>query len=359
MKGVKFSGDGEYNKKCTAWFNNHLNPSRALLTPSGTHALEMAVMLAGIGPGDEVIIPSYTFTSTATCVVMQGATPVFVDIRPDTMNIDEVLIEDAITERTRAIIPVHYGGVSCDMDHILEIAGRHKLVVIEDAAQGLMATYKGRHLGTMGDFGCLSFHETKNIQCGEGGALIINNMEYYERAEIIREKGTDRSKFWRGEIDKYSWIDAGSSYLISELSAAFLYAQLEMAEEITYHRLAIWEEYREGLSELCREYPLTMMQVPEGKIHNAHIFYLKTGTAALRDELIPELHRRGIWAVFHYVPLHSAAAGKKYGRFNGKDLYTSKDSARILRLPMYHCMDAKDTARVIEELRSTVPSLTG
>lgn len=334
----KLSGDGEYTKKCSKWFESNFHVKRVLLTTSCTHATEMAVMLAGIGPGDEVIMPSFTFVSTADAVVLRGARPVFVDIRPDTMNIDERLIEDAISERTKAIIPVHYAGISCEMNQIMDIATRYRLYVIEDAAQGVMSSYKGRPLGTIGDFGCFSFHETKNVTMGEGGALLLKDVKFIEAAEIIREKGTNRSQFFRGEIDKYTWVEAGSSYLPSELNAAYLWAQLEQIEQITKDRMDSWTTYKEVLSTLVDQGKLEIPYVPDGCGHNAHIFYIKVKNLEERSRLLAYLKNKGISAVFHYVPLHTSPAGRKYGRFAGTDVFTTRESERLIRLPLYYGM---------------------
>ena len=332
-------GDGEFTKKCGEWFETRTGSAKCLLTTSCTHATEMAALLADIRPGDEVILPSFTFVSTADAFVLRGATAVFVDIRPDTMNINEALIEDAITERTRAIVPVHYAGVACEMDTITDIAKRHGLLVIEDAAQGVMASYKGRILGSIGDYGCYSFHETKNFSMGEGGALLIRNPENIERAEIFREKGTNRSKFFRGQIDKYTWVEYGSSYLPSDLNAAYLYAQLERAEEITNARLRVWEQYREELAPLAEAELLELPTIPEECTHNAHMFYVKAKDLEERTRLLAFLKERNILSVFHYIPLHTAPAGKKYGRFHGEDVYTTKESERLARLPMYYGLE--------------------
>lgn len=348
----KICGDGEFTKKCNAWFEETTHTEKALLTTSCTHATEMAAILAEIKPGDEVIMPSYTFVSTADAFVLRGATPVFVDIRPDTMNIDEKLIEAAITDKTKAIVPVHYAGVSCEMDTIMDIAKRYNLLVIEDAAQGVMSTYKGQALGTIGDYGCYSFHETKNYSMGEGGALLIKDKANVERAEIVREKGTNRSKFFRGQIDKYTWVDAGSSYLPSELNAAYLYAQLEKAEEINNNRLASWNHYYEELSELMEQGKIELPVIPEGCVHNAHMFYIKAKDLEERTRLIDYLKDNGIGAVFHYIPLHSAPAGIKYGRFSGEDVYTTKESERLLRLPMYYGLEENDRVKIIETIKT-------
>jgi len=342
IKNNKICGDGGYTKKCNSWIEERFGTPKALLTTSCTHALEMSALLADIQPGDEVIMPAYTFVSTADAFVLRGAKIVFVDIHPETMNIDERLIEDAITEKTKAIVPVHYAGVSCEMDTILDIAKHHNLIVIEDAAQGVMATYKGRPLGSIGDYGCFSFHETKNYSMGEGGCLLIQNPDKIEIAEIIREKGTNRSKFFRGQIDKYTWVEAGSSYLPSDMNAAYLWAQLEMAEEINNNRLASWNKYYDLLSPLAKAGKIELPYVPDTCTHNAHMFYIKTADLAERTRLITYLKENGVSAVFHYIPLHTAPAGIKYGHFHGKDTYTTKESERLLRLPMYYNLENKD-----------------
>ncbi len=336
IENQKICGDGPFTVKCNEWIEDNTHTAKCLLTTSCTHATEMAALLADIKEGDEVIMPSYTFVSTANAFVLRGARVVFVDIRPDTMNIDENLIEDAVTGRTRAIAPVHYAGVGCEMDAIMDIARRHGLMVIEDAAQGIMAYYKGKALGTFGDYGCFSFHETKNLSMGEGGALLIRDEKNVEAAEIIREKGTDRSKYYRGQVDKYRWQNYGSSYLPSELNAAYLYAQLELADEITKIRLARWEQYKELLTPLAEEGKIELPYIPEHCTHNGHMFYIKTKDAGERGELISYLKQKEILSVSHYVPLHSAPAGMKFGRFNGEDKYTTKESERILRLPMFY-----------------------
>lgn len=346
----KICGDGAFTKKCNEWVEANTKTSKALLTTSCTHAIEMAALLCDIQPGDEVIMPSYTFVSTANAFVLRGAAVVFVDIRPDTMNIDENLIEDAITDRTRAIVPVHYAGVSCEMDKILELAERYDLKVVEDAAQGVMSEYKGQPLGSIGDFGCFSFHETKNYSMGEGGCLLIRDEDMAERAEIIREKGTNRTLFFRGMVDKYTWVDAGSSYLPSELNAAYLYAQLEKAQEIFDDRMASWNLYRELLSPLAEEGKITLPSVPENCTHNAHMFYIKAAGLQERTRLIGYLKEHGITAVFHYVPLHSAPAGRQFGRFHGDDAYTTKESERLMRLPMYYGLKADDVAAVCSRI---------
>lgn len=336
VENEKICGDGEFTGKCSRWIEERTGTAKCLLTTSCTHALEMAALLADIKEGDEVIMPSYTFVSTADAFVLRGAKAVFVDIRKDTMNIDENLIEAAITDKTRAIAVVHYAGVGCEMDKIMDIARRYGLVVVEDAAQGIMASYKGRPLGTIGDFGCFSFHETKNYSMGEGGALLIRDDKYVERAEIFREKGTDRSKFFRGQVDKYRWVNFGSSYLPSDMNAAYLYAQLEMADEINDVRLARWNRYYENLKPLQDGGKIELPVIPEGCVHNGHMFYIKAGDLEERTELIRFLKENGILAVFHYVPLHTAPAGMKFGRFHGEDKYTTRESDRILRLPMFY-----------------------
>ena len=329
-------GDGEFTKKCSAYLEKLTGTQKCLLTTSCTHALEMAALLCNIKEGDEVILPSYTFVSTADAFVLRGATPVFVDIRPDTMNIDETLIEAAITERTKVIAVVHYAGVACEMDTIMDIARRHHLLVVEDAAQAIMCSYKGRPLGTIGDFGCFSFHETKNFSMGEGGALLIRDVKYIEAAEILREKGTDRSKYFRGQVDKYRWMNYGSSYLPSEMNAAYLYAQLEMADKINQTRLERWKQYYELLSPLQEAGKIELPVIPEGCVQSGHMFYIKTKDQEERDRLIAFMKENDILTVFHYVPLHSAPAGLKFGRFHGEDIYTTKESERLLRLPMFY-----------------------
>ena len=350
-KHEKLSGDGHYTKKCNEWFEDNFSCNKALLTTSCTHALEMGALLTEIKPGDEVIMPSYTFVSTANAFVLRGAKIVFVDIRPDTMNIDENLIEDAITDKTKAIVPVHYAGVSCEMDKIMEIANEYNLYVIEDAAQGVMATYKGKPLGTIGDIGCYSFHDTKNYTSGEGGAILLNNDKFIERAEIIREKGTNRSKFIRGQVDKYTWVDVGSSYLPSELNAAYLYPQLEDAEEINNDRLQSWNLYYDNLKELENKGYIELPFIPKNCEHNAHMFYIKVEDINERTELISHLKENDIQAVFHYIPLHSSRAGKKFGRFHGEDRYTTKESERLLRLPMYYGLEIENVVYIIEKIK--------
>jgi dTDP-4-amino-4,6-dideoxygalactose transaminase len=344
----KISGDGTYTKKCNEWIEERTGTSKALLTTSCTHSLEMAALLCDIQPGGEIIMPSYTFVSTADAFVLRGAKIVFVDIRPDTMNIDEALIERAITRKTKAIVPVHYAGVACEMDTIMDIARRKNLYVVEDAAQGVMSTYKGKALGAIGDFGCYSFHETKNYSMGEGGALLIKNPDLIENAEIIREKGTNRSKFYRGQIDKYTWVDHGSSYLPSELNAAYLYAQLELADEINNKRLRMWQQYYEGFQELQDQGRLERPVVPEGCEHNAHMFYIKVKDIEERTQLIHYLAEQDISSVFHYIPLHSAPAGRRFGSFFGEDIYTTRESERLLRLPMHYNLELEEVNRVVE-----------
>ena len=352
VKSQKICGDGAYTKKCSEWLEKKTGTAKCLLTTSCTHATELAaLLLPDIGPGDEVIMPAFTFVSTADAFVLRGATPVFVDIRPDTMKIDEKLIEDAVTDRTKAIVPVHYAGVSCEMDAIMEIAGRHGLAVVEDAAQGIMSTYKNKALGTIGDFGCFSFHETKNYSMGEGGALLIRDPKDVEEAEIIREKGTNRSKYYRGQVDKYTWINYGSSYLPSDMNAAYLYAQLEIAEEINNARLSIWRQYYENLKPLAEENRIQLPTVPEGCVHNGHMFYIKTADIEERTKLIDYLKENGIHAVFHYIPLHTAPAGRKFGRFHGEDRHTTRESERLLRLPMYYGLSEDEVEYICSHVR--------
>lgn len=341
-------GDGEFTKKCSEYLERITGTAKCLLTTSCTHALEMAALLCDIKEGDEVILPSYTFVSTADAFVLRGAVPVFVDIRPDTMNIDENLIEAAITERTKAIAVVHYAGVACEMDKIMEIAGKYGLRVVEDAAQAIMCTYKGKPLGTFGDFGCFSFHETKNFSMGEGGALLIRDEKYIEDAEILREKGTDRSKYFRGQVDKYRWMNYGSSYLPSDMNAAYLYSQFEMADRINEVRVARWDQYHRQLKPLADAGKITLPFVPEGCEHNGHMFYIKAKDLKERTELIRFLKEKDILSVFHYVPLHSAPAGVKFGRFHGEDKYTTAESERLLRLPMFYQL-TKDQADYIAD----------
>ncbi|MCC8162610.1 MAG: dTDP-4-amino-4,6-dideoxygalactose transaminase [Lachnospiraceae bacterium] len=346
----KICGDGPFTHRCNAWLEQKTGTAKALLTTSCTHATEMAALLADIREGDEVIMPSYTFVSTADAFVLRGAVQVFVDIRPDTMNIDEKKIEAAVTERTRAIVPVHYAGVSCEMDTIMDIAERYHLYVIEDAAQGVMSTYKGKALGTIGDYGCYSFHETKNYSMGEGGALLIRDPENVERAEIIREKGTNRAKFFRGQIDKYTWVDAGSSYLPGDMNAAYLLAQLDMADEIFEDRMHSWNLYLELLTPLAKAGKIELPFIPEGCSHNAHMFYIKAKDIGERSALIRFLKEHDIQAVFHYIPLHSAPAGQRFGRLCGEDIYTTKESERLLRLPMYYGLKEEQVHYIAETI---------
>ena len=344
-------GDGEYTKRCSRWMEERFHTAHVMLTTSCTHALEMAAYLSDIQPGDEVIMPAYTFVSTADAFVLRGARIVFVDIRPDTMNIDETKIEEAITEKTKAIVPVHYAGVSCAMDEIMAIAKKYKLKVVEDAAQGVNAFYKGKALGTIGDFGCYSFHETKNYSMGEGGAILFQDDRYLEPAEILREKGTNRSQYFRGQIDKYTWVGYGSSYLPSDMNAAYLWAQLEEADKINDKRLSIWNFYHEELKELEDKGVLERPYIPEYATHNAHMYYIKVKDLRVRTKLLAYLKERGILSVFHYVPLHSATAGKKFGRFHGEDVYTTKESERLCRLPMYYSLSLEEAAEVVKALK--------
>lgn len=349
MKSLKISGDGAFSKRCQKWFEERLSCKKTLLTPSCTHALEMAALLLEIKEGDEVIMPSYTFVSTADAFALRGARIVFVDIKPETMNIDETLIERAITPQTKAIVPVHYAGVACEMDTIMEIASRYNLFVVEDAAQGFESTYKGKALGTIGHLGAFSFHETKNITSGgEGGLLLINDEKFKERAEIIREKGTNRSLFFRGMVDKYSWVDIGSSYLPCELQAAYLWGQLEMADVIQEHRMKSWNTYHEKLLPLAQKGFIELATIPENCKHNAHMFYLKVKDLEERTALLEAFKNEAIGAVFHYIPLHSAPAGLKFGRFDGVDVYTTKESERIIRLPMYYGLTTQEIDEVCD-----------
>lgn len=351
VENQKICGDGPFTKKCNEWIEKKTGTAKCLLTPSCTQATELAALLADIKEGDEIIMPAYTFVSTADAFVLRGAKPVFVDIRPDTMNIDETKIEAAITDRTRAIVPVHYAGVACEMDTIMDIANRHHLFVIEDAAQGIMASYKGKALGAIGDFGCYSFHETKNLSMGEGGAILIKDAKYIEDAEIIREKGTNRSKYFRGQIDKYTWVNYGSSYLPSDMNAAYLWAQLELAQKITDVRLARWNQYNELLQPLKQRGILELPTVPEGCIHNAHMYYIKTKNIEERTRLIDFLKENGILAVFHYIPLHTAPAGIRFGEFRGEDVYTTKESERLLRLPMFYTLTKAEVEYIVGKVK--------
>ena len=325
---------------------------KILLTTSGSAALDMAAFLCDLQPGDEVILPSYTFSSTANAFVLAGAKLVFVDIRPDTMNIDEKRIEAAITDKTRVICVVHYAGVACEMDTIMDIAHRHNLLVVEDAAQAVMSTYKGKALGTIGDFGCFSFHETKNYSMGEGGALLVNRRDAIEKAEILREKGTNRSKFYRGQVDKYTWVDYGDSYLPSELNAAYLWAQLECADQINEQRLGCWREYDRLLAPLAESGKIICPTVPDMCVHNAHMYYIKLKDIKTRDEIVRFLKGKGIGSVFHYIPLHSSPAGLRFGRFDGEDIYTTKESERLTRLPMYYGLKMEDVHYVVDTIKS-------
>lgn len=347
----KICGDGQFTKKCNEWMEKRFGAQKVLLTTSGTTALDMAALLCDLKPDDEVILPSYTFSSTATAFVLAGAKLVFVDVRPDTMNIDETKIEAAITDKTKVIVPVHYAGVACEMDTIMNIAHKYGLKVVEDAAQGVMSTYKGRMLGTIGDFGCYSFHETKNYSMGEGGALVINNPAYNERAEILREKGTDRSKFFRGQVDKYTWVDFGDSYLPSDMNAAYLWGQLEVADEINDNRLLIWNKYYQAFKPLADEGKVELPTVPEYCEHNAHMFYLKFKDLKERTEFISHMKQREVLTVFHYIPLHSAPAGLKFGRFHGEDECTTKESERLVRLPLYYGLTQEECDKVIKSVK--------
>ena len=349
VENHKISGDGPFTKRCNEWMQNHFDAKKAMLTTSCSSALDMAALLCDVHPGDEVILPSFTFSSTANAFVLVGAKLVFVDIRPDTMNIDEKKIEEAITEKTKVICVVHYAGVSCEMDAIMGIARAHNLKVVEDAAQGVMSTYKGKALGTIGHFGCFSFHETKNYSMGEGGAILINDEQYIEKAEILREKGTNRSQFYRGQVAKYNWIDFGDSYLASDINAAYLWAQLEVADKINQNRLETWERYRDAFKVLEEKGILELPYIPPACVHNAHMFYIKCRDLETRQSFIQYMRDNDILCVFHYVPLHSAPAGLKYGRFQGVDKYTTAESERLVRLPLYYNIDNKDLDRVIEK----------
>lgn len=346
----KLCGDGEYTKKCNEWFEDKTSVKKALLTTSCTHALELTAILVEITEGDEVIMPSYTFVSTANAFVLRGAKIIFVDIRPDTMNIDEDKIEAAITERTKAIVPVHYAGISCNMSKICQLARKYNLYVIEDAAQGVMSTYQGQALGGIGDFGCFSFHETKNYSMGEGGTLLVKSPKHVQRAEIVREKGTNRSLFLRGQVDKYTWIDVGSSYLPSEINAAFLWGQLECANVIFENRMNTWNLYFEGLTGLAKRNYIDLPHIPNDCEHNAHMFYIKAKDIEERTALINYLKSKNITATFHYIPLHSAPAGVKYGEFVGDDVYTTRESERLLRLPLYYGIEVSKVQRVIKAI---------
>lgn len=347
----RISGDGQFTKACNAWMEERFEAKKVLLTTSGSTALDMAALLCGLKPGDEVILPSYTFSSTANSFVLAGATLVFVDIRPDTMNINERLIEEAITDHTKVIVPVHYAGVACEMDTIMKIAEKYNLMVVEDAAQGVMSTYKGKALGTIGDFGCYSFHETKNYSMGEGGALVINNEAYIEKAEILREKGTNRSQFFRGQVAKYNWVDYGDSYLPSEMNAAYLWGQLQVADEINNNRLDTWLKYYNEFKPLADAGKFDLPFIPNECTHNAHMFYLKCRSLEERTAFIKYMKERHIACVFHYVPLHSAPAGLKFGRFSGSDRFTTSESDKLVRLPLYYGLTNEDCATVISAVK--------
>ncbi|CAX57732.1 TDP-4-oxo-6-deoxy-D-glucose transaminase [Erwinia billingiae Eb661] len=353
MGSGKLCGDGGFTRRCQQWMENKFGSKKVLLTPSCTASLEMAAILIDIQPGDEVIMPSYTFVSTANAFVLRGATIVFVDIRPDTLNMDETLIEAAITDKTKAIVPVHYAGVSCDMDVIMALAAKHHLFVIEDAAQGVMSTWKGKALGTIGHIGCFSFHETKNYTAGgEGGATLINDPALVERAEIIREKGTNRSQFFRGQVDKYTWRDIGSSYLMADLQAAYLWAQLEAASAINAQRLRLWQNYYSALQPIAASGRITLPTIPSTCQHNAHMFYIKLHDIDDRTALINWLKEAEILAVFHYIPLHSSPAGQRFGRFHGEDRYTQSESERLLRMPLFYNLTDNNQQTVINSLLS-------
>ncbi len=352
MRSSHMSGNGPFGQKCEKWFEKKLGCKRALLTSSCTHALEMAAMLIDIKPGDEVIMPSFTFVSTANAFVLRGAKIIFVDIRPDTMNINENLIEQAITKKTKAIVVVHYAGVSCNMDKIMKIAKKYNLFIIEDAAQGMMSFYKDKPLGTIGHLGTYSFHETKNYtSAGEGGLLIINEENFIERAEIIREKGTNRSQFFRGSVDKYTWVDIGSSYLMNDVSAAYLWGQLEKAKEILEYRLNAWEFYYKKLKKLEDDGYLELPIIPKNCKHNAHIFYIKVKNEKIRNKLLNFLKQNGILATFHYIPLHTSPAGRKYGEFRGKDVYTTKESSRLIRLPLFYGIKKEEQLFIVKNIK--------
>lgn len=350
IEAHKICGDGMFTKKCNGWLEERFHAQKVLLTTSGTTALDMAMLLCDIQPGDEVILPSYTFSSTATSAVLAGAKLIFVDIRPDTMNIDETKIEGAITEKTKVIMVVHYAGVACEMDTIMSIAKKHNLKVVEDAAQGVMSKYKGKYLGTIGDFGCYSFHETKNYSMGEGGALVINDAKYNEKAEILREKGTNRSKFFRGQVDKYTWVDFGDSYLPSDINAAYLWAQLRKADEINEGRLKCWNYYYNALQPLAKKGKVELPVVPNECVHNAHMFYIKCRDLEERTEFISFMKSKQIYCVFHYIPLHSAPAGVKFGRFCGKDEFTTAESERLVRLPLYYGLTVEECREVVKNI---------
>jgi len=353
INSSKISGDGKFTKLCHQWFEDKLECKKVLLTTSCTHALEITAILLDIEEGDEIIMPSYTFVSTANAFVLRGAKIVFVDIRPDTMNIDETLIEQAITDKTKVIVPVHYAGVACEMDTIMDIASRYNLFVVEDAAQGMMSSYKGKALGTIGHFGTFSFHETKNYtSAGEGGLLIINDEKFVNRAEIIREKGTNRSLFFRGMVDKYSWVDLGSSYLMNDVSAAYLWGNIEKADEININRLNSWNLYFNGLKNLEKKGYITLPTIPDNCIHNAHMFYIRVKDLDTRTELLKHLKNNEVLAMFHYIPLHSAPAGIKFGRFNELDNFTTIESEKLIRLPIYYSLSQNDINIVIKTINN-------
>jgi dTDP-4-amino-4,6-dideoxygalactose transaminase len=354
IEGRHLSGNGPFARRCTDWLETSTAVRRALLTPSCTDALEMMAILGDLGPGDEVIMPSFTFVSTANAVVLRGAVPVFVDIRPDTLNIDERQIEEAITERTKAVMAVHYAGVACEMDEIVAIANRHDLLVFEDAAQGILSTYRGRPLGSLGDAAALSFHETKNVMCGEGGALLVGREDWVDRAEVVHEKGTDRSRFFRGEVDKYSWRDVGSSYVLSEINSAFLWGQLEHAAEITGGRLETWDRYHEAFAELEASGALRRPIVPDDRTHNAHMYYVLLRGERDRDAVLEELNARGVSAMFHYVPLHTSDAGRKFGRASGDLPVTCYVSESLIRLPLYAGVETEVVDRVVDEVHDVL-----
>ena len=358
VENHKICGDGPFTKRCDNWIETHFCANKAMLTTSGSTALDMAAFLCGLKDGDEVILPSFTFSSTANSFVLAGAKLVFVDIRQDTMNIDEKKIEAAITDRTRVIVPVHYAGVSCEMDTIMNIANKYNLMVVEDAAQGVMSTYKGKALGTIGDFGCYSFHETKNYSMGEGGAILINNEKYIEKAEILREKGTNRSQFFRGQVAKYNWVDFGDSYLQSDINAAYLWAQFEMADEINTNRIQLWNYYYEAFKPFEDKNVLKLPTIPEGCVHNAHMFYIKFNNIDIRQQFIKHMKENEIQCTFHYVPLHSAPAGLKFGRFNGEDRFTTQESDKLVRLPMYYKMRKEDRELVVAKAKEFISKLS-
>lgn len=351
VESHKICGDGEFTKKCDKWIEDKFDAQKALLTTSGSTALDMAALLCDIKPGDEVILPSFTFSSTANAFVLRGARLVFVDIRPDTMNIDETKIESAITDKTKVIVPVHYAGVACEMDAIMDIAKKHNLFVVEDAAQAVTSKYKGKYLGTIGDFGCYSFHETKNFSMGEGGAVLVNNAKYNNMAEILREKGTNRSAFFRGEVAKYNWVEYGDSFLQSDLNAAYLWAQLEAADKIQSNRMKTWNTYREEFSSYAEKWGIKLPSIPKDCVHNAHMFYIKCKNLDQRTRFINFMKQNEILCVFHYVPLHSAPAGLKYGRFNGEDKYTTSESDKLVRLPLYYNIAELDLKKVISKTK--------